>query len=146
MGRDLFGFSTPKVPSLGNAKSQRRTLGIRDKQILLERARHKCEACNKKISFSEMQAGHKQAATKGGTATLRNSVCLCYRCNKLQGTDSWQTFMKKMGKAGAKSATTQKRKATKNTIKKPAKKTAKKKTARKKKTRDPIMNFLGGGK
>jgi hypothetical protein len=26
---------------------------------------------------------------------LRNSVCLCYRCNKLQGTDSWATFLKK---------------------------------------------------
>jgi hypothetical protein len=24
-------------------------------------------------------------------------VCLCYKCNKLQGTDSWATFLKKYG-------------------------------------------------
>ncbi len=28
---------------------------------------------------------------------MKNSVCLCYRCNKLQGTDSWAVFMKKQG-------------------------------------------------
>ncbi len=79
-------------------ETKRRTLGIRDKQILWEKSGHKCEACGKGIDFTEMQSGHKVAASKGGTATLRNSVCLCYRCNKLQGTDSWQVFLKKMGK------------------------------------------------
>jgi uncharacterized protein YneF (UPF0154 family) len=76
----------------------RRTLGIRDKQILWERARHKCQACGKELDFTEMQVGHKIAASKGGSASLRNSVCLCYKCNKLQGTDSWSVFLKKMGK------------------------------------------------
>ena len=76
----------------------RRTLGTREKQILLERAGHKCEACGKELDYSEMQVGHKIAASKGGSASLRNSVCLCYRCNKLQGTDSWAVFLKKMGK------------------------------------------------
>ena len=75
----------------------RRTLGTREKQILLERAGHKCEACGKELDYSEMQVGHKIAASKGGSASLRNSVCLCYRCNKLQGTDSWAAFMKKQG-------------------------------------------------
>jgi len=42
-----------------------------------------------------MHSGHKNAASKVGSATLRNSVCICARCNKLQGTDSWATFMKK---------------------------------------------------
>lgn len=74
----------------------KRTLGIRDKQILYQRAGKKCEAYGEKIEFSEMQTGHKTAASKGGSATLRNSVCLCYKCNKLQGTDSWATFMKKI--------------------------------------------------
>jgi len=60
-----------------------------------------CEACGKEIRFSEMQVGHKTAASKGGNATLRNCVCLCYKCNKLQGTDSWKTFLKKMRKQGS---------------------------------------------
>ena len=76
----------------------KRTLGIREKQILWERAKHKCEACRKQIDFTEMQVGHKTAYSKGGSTTLRNSACLCYKCNKLQGTDSWNTFLKKMGK------------------------------------------------
>ena len=75
----------------------RRTLGIRDKQILYRNAKGRCEnpACGKKIDFDEMQVGHKTAWSRGGRTTLRNSVCLCYRCNKLQGTDSWATFLKK---------------------------------------------------
>jgi len=82
-------------------KPKKRTLGIRDKQILWERAGHKCEACGKEITYPEMQAGHKIAASKGGDATLRNCVSLCYKCNKLQGTDSWKTFLRKLGKQGS---------------------------------------------
>jgi hypothetical protein len=78
---------------------RRRNLGIRDRQILWERAKHKCQACGKKIDYTEMQVGHKTAYSKGGSTTLRNSVCLCYKCNKLQGTDSWSTFLKKLGKS-----------------------------------------------
>ena len=80
-------------------KPVKRTLGIRDKQILYERAHHKCEnpACGKEIEFSEMQVGHKKAFSKGGGTTLKNSVALCYRCNKLQGTDNWKIFLKKQG-------------------------------------------------
>jgi len=85
-------------------KPVRRTLGIREKQILWERAGHKCQACEKEITFPEMQVGHKTAASKGGNATLRNCVCLCYKCNKLQGTDSWKSFLKKMGKQESGSA------------------------------------------
>lgn len=76
----------------------KRSLGSRERQILWHRAGKKCEACGKEIGLDEMQSGHKFAASKGGSATLRNSVCLCYRCNKLQGTDSWMIFLKKMGK------------------------------------------------
>jgi len=42
-----------------------------------------------------MKVGHKNAWSRGGRTTLKNSVCLCYRCNKLQGSDSWSTFLKK---------------------------------------------------
>ena len=77
----------------------KRTLGIRDKQILYRNANKKCQnpTCNKKIDFDEMQVGHKTAWSKGGRTTLKNCFCLCYRCNKLQGTDSWATFLNKQG-------------------------------------------------
>jgi hypothetical protein len=77
----------------------KRTLGIRDKQILYRNANKRCQnpACGKEIDFDEMQVGHKTAWSRGGRTTLKNSVCLCWRCNKLQGTDSWTTFLKKQG-------------------------------------------------
>jgi len=79
--------------------SPKRTLGIRDRQILYRNAKGRCEnpACGKKLEFDEMQVGHKTAWSKGGSTTLKSCVCLCYRCNKLQGTDSWSTFLKKQG-------------------------------------------------
>lgn len=45
-----------------------------------------------------MQVGHKTAYPREGGTTLRNSVALCYGCNKKQGTDSWEVFQKKQGK------------------------------------------------
>ena len=77
----------------------KRALGIRDRQILWERANKRCEnpMCNKRIDFTEMQAGHKTAYSKGGKTTLNNAFCLCYKCNKLQGTDSRAIFLKKQG-------------------------------------------------
>ncbi len=77
----------------------RRSLGIRDRQILYRNANSRCEnpKCRKKIEFDEMQVGHKTAWSRGGGTTIKNSACLCYRCNKLQGTGSWTVFMKKQG-------------------------------------------------
>lgn len=104
---DLYGGSV-----WVNAKKGKRTLGIRDKQILYRRANGRCEnpSCGKKIDFDEMESGHKNAASKGGSATLRNSVCLCARCNKLQGTDSWATFMRKQGQTKTSTVTSSKKK------------------------------------
>ena len=80
-------------------RSSKRTLGERDKKILYRKANKRCEnpACNKEIEYDEMQAGHKIAWAKGGRATLKNTVCLCWSCNNKQGTDSWATFLKKQG-------------------------------------------------
>lgn len=123
MPRNTFDFKLKPVKIGGfgslSSKKVKRTLGIRDKQILYRRAKGRCEACGRKIDFDEMHAGHKNPASKGGSATLRNSVCICARCNKLQGTDSWATFMKKMGKSKTTSVTSSKRKKT--TKKKPTK-------------------------
>jgi hypothetical protein len=84
---------------LDDDRDTKRSLGIRDRQILYRNAKGRCQnpACNKKIEFDEMQVGHKTAWSRRGSTTLRNSVCLCYRCNKLQGTDSWAVFLKKQG-------------------------------------------------
>jgi hypothetical protein len=82
----------------GNEKATKRTLGIRDRQIVWVKANKKCENCGKALDFHEMQIGHKTAFSKGGSTTIKNSVCLCYACNKLQGTDTWTTFQKKQGK------------------------------------------------
>jgi hypothetical protein len=85
--------------SLFDDEPVKRTLGIRDKKLLYRNANGKCQnpKCNKKIEFDEMQVGHKTAASRGGRATLKNCVCLCWRCNNNQGTDSWPTFLKKEG-------------------------------------------------
>ena len=88
----------------GDERAAKRTLGTRDKQILLNRAHHKCENCGKRIDYESMMVGHKNAWSKGGSTTLRNTVALCFKCNKLQGTDSWATFQRKQGKAPAKKA------------------------------------------
>ena len=85
-------------------RDAKRTLGTRDKQILLQRAGRKCENCGKRLIYEDMVVGHKNAWSKGGSTTFRNSVALCSRCNKLQGTDSWATFQRKQGKAPAKTA------------------------------------------
>lgn len=53
--------------SFWDDKPRKRTLGTRDKQILLERAGYKCEACGKTLTYSEMQVGHKNAYSKGGS-------------------------------------------------------------------------------
>ena len=84
---------------LDDDRDTKRSLGIRDKQILYDRAKGRCEnpACRKKISFVEMVPGHKKAWSEGGRTTMANSVCLCYACNKKQGKDSWTVFLKKQG-------------------------------------------------
>lgn len=79
--------------------NKKRTLGIRDKEILYQNAGGKCENCGRVISYIEMEVGHKTAWARGGATTMKNSVCLCPICNKLQGTDKWETFQKKQGKA-----------------------------------------------
>ena len=78
--------------------SSKRTLGIRDKLILYRNAEKKCQNCGNPLEFDEMQVGHKKAASKGGMATLKNCVCLCYGCNHRQGTDDWNKFQQKQGK------------------------------------------------
>jgi len=99
MARNLFGIEPIRIKPIniyGSQRSSKRTLGVRDKQILYRRAKGKCEGCGKRIEYDEMQVGHRRAYSKGGATTLANSACLCYRCNKLQGTGSLETLKKKL--------------------------------------------------
>lgn len=79
-------------------RDSKRRLSEREKKILFERAKGKCEICGKKISYLEMQQGHNRAWSKGGATTLKNSVCLCYKCNTLQGTRTKKQLLKDLGK------------------------------------------------
>lgn len=89
-GIDLSGLV------VGQKKKTRRSLGVNDRHILYIRDRGRCKGCGKRISEAEMQVGHKKAYSKGGATTLTNSVLLCYKCNKLQGTGSLETLKKKL--------------------------------------------------
>jgi hypothetical protein len=82
-----------------DGRDSKRALTPKERQFLYENAKGRCEnpACNKKITFFEMQVGHKIAHSSGGRTTLKNSVCLCYKCNHDQGTDSWEVFLRKRG-------------------------------------------------
>ncbi|MBU4242668.1 MAG: HNH endonuclease [Nanoarchaeota archaeon] len=102
-----------KIRGFGLQKKTKRSLGKNDKDILYLRAKKKCEGCGKKLDQSEMQVGHKTAYSKGGATTLANSACLCYRCNKLQGTGSLTTLKKKLaGTYGKRTKKSTKKKAT----------------------------------
>lgn len=123
MPKDMFGLRMPKTRGLGlggfvEPKKRKRTLGVTDRNILYKRAKGRCEVCNKKIVQSDMQVGHKKAYSKGGATTLANSACLCYGCNKDQGTGSLETLKKKRngtyGKKTKKKNTSSKRKVKKN--------------------------------
>lgn len=85
--------------NFGNGRDSKRSLTPRERQFLYENAKGRCEnpACRKKITFFEMQVGHKTAHSRNGKTTPKNSVCLCYKCNHDQGTDSWEVFLKKRG-------------------------------------------------
>ncbi len=82
-----------------NGRDSKRSLTQREKQFLYENAKGRCEnpACKKKITFFEMQVGHKRAWSRGGSTTLKNCVCLCYKCNHDRTDDHWEVFLKKRG-------------------------------------------------
>lgn len=106
---DMLNKRSNEMLGQNRSRAVKRTLSIRDRQLLFDRAHHKCEACGKRLGFSDMQVGHKTAWSRGGSTTWRNSVCLCYKHNRLQGTDSFATLMKKLGKKKTRTVTSPKR-------------------------------------
>ena len=111
MSRDMFALPKGGIFRNYGNNNKKRNLGTRDREILHIRANKKCENCGKKLDLGDMQAGHKLAASKGGKATISNSVCLCYGCNKRQGTDSWAVFRKKQGKSETRTVTSGKKRS-----------------------------------
>jgi len=87
-------------------RKRKRNLNDAERKALHKRAGGRCEnpGCNigkpgKKLTLDDMEAGHMRAHSKGGSATLANSKCLCHGCNKKQGTMSWPAFLKSQDKA-----------------------------------------------
>jgi 5-methylcytosine-specific restriction endonuclease McrA len=97
----------------GSQRSSKRTLGRRDRDALYLKAKGRCEGCGKKISQPEMQVGHRRAWSRGGATTFANSACLCWTCNKMQGTGSLETLKKKLAGTYGKRTKTRTRKTTK---------------------------------
>jgi len=103
-----------KPISFGSQWSSKRTLGKIDREILYQKAKGHCEGCGKKIDYADMQVGHKKAYSKGGATTHANSSCLCYTCNKHQGTGSLETLKKKLaGTYGKRTKKSSRKKASK---------------------------------
>jgi hypothetical protein len=76
------------------SRPKKRSLSAQDRERLWIRSKKKCEACKRKIPSSfECQAGHKKAFSKGGKTNKDNIVCLCYNCNRIQGTKSWEFLL-----------------------------------------------------
>jgi len=84
---------------LGDENDPKRTLSNKGRKALYNRAKGRCEnpACKRKIEIDVMAVGHKKAWSKGGRTIFSNLVCLCFDCNKRQGTDSWSVFLRKQG-------------------------------------------------
>ena len=90
----------------GDDRVSKGTLNTSEKQKLYLNAKKRCENCGKKIDYTFMEVGHKNKVySLGERTTLANSVCLCHKCNKLQGMDSWATFQKKQRKQDSKTTT-----------------------------------------
>ncbi len=101
MSRNTIGFGVNSVkfqPLIFGEKIEKRRLSKKDRDHLYYHiGKKKCQSCGKRIEERDMQEGHKKAYSKGGKTKLENAVCLCYTCNKAQGTDSWKTYNKKKG-------------------------------------------------
>lgn len=77
---------TPKDPN--------RLYNKYEKIALWRNAEEKCEICNTKIPFADMNADHKIAHSKGGTTSLVNGMSVCQFYNKAKGNretpgDGW---------------------------------------------------------
>jgi hypothetical protein len=79
-------------------RDSKRSLTKHEKDLLYLRANRKCEMCGDEIKDSmDMEAGHNKAWSKGGKTTLKNSLCLCHHCNRIQATESKKSLLKKLG-------------------------------------------------
>ncbi len=94
--KNNLSFNTLNFNPYG--KKHKRSLGTNEKHMLYDAAGHRCvnPYCRKKIeSEADMEIGHKKAYSEGGITNLSNSVCFCSACNRKQGTDSLEKFLKK---------------------------------------------------
>ncbi len=91
-GISLFGNNNQQM------RDEKRSLSTRKKKILFSAANppYSCQnpyCKNYKKRIDDPEAGHAKAWSRGGPTTLKNSICLCHSCNRMQGTKTWGEFM-----------------------------------------------------
>jgi len=63
-------------------KDPKRDFTPEERLVIWRRDNETCQLCNKKISFEDMEADHREAHSIGGPTVLSNGQCLCSDCNK----------------------------------------------------------------
>ena len=54
-----------------------------------------CWICSDKLDFSNFEAGHIEAKSKGGSDTIDNLRPICSQCNKSQGSENMKDYINK---------------------------------------------------
>jgi len=104
-------FNTDSSGDEDDDRDGRRSLTMSEKKANWSVRPHKCEACGKRLDFTEVQFGHKQAWSKRGRTTRGNTVILCCRCNNMQSTHSFAWLLKALGKKKPKAGKRTKRRS-----------------------------------
>ena len=94
----LSGMSSSGSDTKKENRDEKRSLTTREKKILFAAAKppFSCQnpyCKNYKKRVDDPEAGHAIAWSRGGPTTLKNSICLCHACNRMQGTKTWKEFM-----------------------------------------------------
>ncbi|MBU1197476.1 HNH endonuclease [Candidatus Micrarchaeota archaeon] len=85
--RMIWGANDPR-------RDNKRTLPTNQKQIVWAQQGKRCQNCRKRLDYPAAQFGHKRAWSTGGKTTIKNTVVLCYQCNKNMGRKSWAEFQR----------------------------------------------------
>lgn len=51
------------------------------RELVLERAKGRCEACNRRLSIDTMQFSHRKPRSAGRNDDPSNGLCLCFACH-----------------------------------------------------------------
>ena len=139
----VVGETTLRIPEMvlfggffDEPKRARPKFSKKEKEMLYEHQKGKCNGCGKKFDIRNLAVDHIKAFSKGGSDRGNNTQLLCTACNSAKGAGTQAQLKKRLAAQGvikAQTKTASKSKA----AKKPTAKT--RKTGRK---RDPLDEFL----